>query len=168
MKWAIAGTPGTGKTSASDALDRQVIHLSNVLEEEQFQRGFDADRETMIADVDALSEWIDEREDDIIVESHLAHVLPVNRVIVLRCHPGALRRRLEGRTHPGPTGIDENVEAERLDVILTEAVEQHGEENVFEIDTTDRDPREVADRIEAVLDGSYRPKPGSVSFLQES
>jgi adenylate kinase len=58
----------------------------------------------------------------------------------------------------------ENAESEALDVVLSEAVDQHGQQSVYEIDTTDRDPEAVADAIAAVISGDRSPSAGDVDF----
>ncbi|MFW5917776.1 MAG: adenylate kinase family protein [Halorubrum sp.] len=60
----------------------------------------------------------------------------------------------------------ENAESEALDVILSEAVAEHGVENVYEIDTTDRDPEAVADAIRAAIEGDREPSAGTVDFIE--
>lgn len=166
MRVAVTGTPGTGKTTATDRLDTDldVIHLNAVIEREGFTRGVDEDRDSTVADLDAVGSWLDGRG-DVLVESHLAHHVPVDRVIVLRCHPETIERRLRDRGE-SPESAQENAESEALDVILTEAVERHGSENVYEIETTDRSPEEVADEIEAVIAGEREPGAGNVSYIE--
>lgn len=165
MRVAVTGTPGTGKTTATDALetDLDVVHLNEVIETEGLTTGHDEERDTLVADLEALREWLGERN-DVILESHLAHHLPVDRVVVLRCHPEELERRLAERDEPRAT-IEENAESEALDVILSEAVAEHGEESVYEIETTDRDPDAVAAAIAAVIDGDREPTAGTVSYV---
>ena len=97
------------------------------------------------------------------IESHLAHRLPADRVVVLRCRPDVLCDRLTGRGESAAS-IDENAESEALDVILAEAVGRHGREAVYEIETTDREPRVVADGIEAVIRGDREPSAGTVDY----
>ena len=58
----------------------------------------------------------------------------------------------------------ENAEAEALDVVLSEAVAEHGREAVYEIDTTDRPPAAVAAALEAVVAGDREPTAGTVDF----
>jgi len=165
MRVAITGTPGTGKTTATDRLDTDldVVHLNDLIREEGLATGEDPERGSLVADIDALRERLADRE-DAIIESHLAHHLDADRVVVLRCHPETLRERLLDRGE-GESKAEENAEAEALDVILSEAVDAHGLDSVYEIDTTDRTPDEVAADIEAVIAGERAPSAGEVEFL---
>jgi adenylate kinase len=49
-------------------------------------------------------------------------------------------------------------------VILADAVDRHGRERVYEIDTTDRSPAETGAAIEAVISGDRKPRAGTVDF----
>lgn len=164
MKVAVTGTPGTGKTTATERLDTDldVVHLNDAIEAEELYTEVDEARDSKVADLEAVREWLDGR-DDVLVESHLAHLLDADRVVVLRCAPGELERRLIERGEPAAKAR-ENAESEALDVILSEAVRVHGERNVYEIDATDRDPGEVADEIAAAIAGDRDPSAGDVDF----
>ena len=165
MRVALTGTPGTGKTTAAGRLetDLEVVDLNRLVEAEGLIAGQDDDRGSWIADLEALRDRLAGR-DDVLLESHLAHHLPVDRVVVLRCHPAALRRRLRERGAPAEKAA-ENADAEALDVVLAEAVAEHGEERVYEVDTTDRSPDAVARDVEAVLRGEREPAVGVVDFV---
>ena len=166
MRVAVTGTPGTGKTTAVERVetDLEVVHLNELIREAGLDEGTDPDRGSLIADLEAVRERLDGRE-DLLAESHLAHHLAVDRVVVLRCHPRQLRERLLERGEEGAKAA-ENAEAEALDVILSEAVDAHGLDSVYEIDTTDRDPGAVAADVEAVLAGDREPSAGEVDFLE--
>ncbi|WP_336325796.1 adenylate kinase family protein [Halovenus sp. HT40] len=166
MRVAVTGTPGTGKTTATDLLDTEleVIHLNDLITEEGLTTGHDDGRDSAIADLDAVRDHLDGRM-DILVESHLAHNLPVDRVIVLRCHPETLEDRLADRGE-SEASITENAESEALDVILGEAVNRHGLESVYEIETTDRSPEAVTAEIESVIAGTREPSAGTVSYTE--
>ncbi|MFT4947037.1 MAG: adenylate kinase [Natronomonas sp.] len=166
MRVAVTGTPGTGKTTATEQLDTalSVVHLNELITDEGLTTGHDDDRDSAIADLDAVRAHLNGRT-DILVESHLAHNVPVDRVIVLRCHPEALERRLADRGESGAS-ITENAESEALDVILGEAVDRHGLDSVYEIDTTERSPDEVAAEIESVIAGTREPSAGTVSYAE--
>ena len=166
MRVAVTGTPGTGKTTATEHLDTEldVIHLNDIIKSEGFSTGVDEERGSVVADMDAVTEWLAGR-DDAVVESHLAHNFDADRVIVLRAHPETVIERLRERGDSDSKAY-ENAESEALDVILSEAAHQHGVENVYEIDTTDRGPEEVAAAIEAVIAGEREPSAGTVSYVE--
>lgn len=164
MRVALTGTPGTGKTTVADLVKTKlpVIHLNDVIREADFVAERDTDRGSLVADMDAVADWLEGR--DGLVESHLAHHFQSDRVIVLRCHPEALERRLRERGEPDAM-VSENAESEALDVLLTEAVEAHGQDRVYEIDTTERAPEAVAREVEAVLADTREPSAGEVDFI---
>lgn len=166
MRVVVTGTPGAGKTSASELVetDLSVIHLNEVVEQREFYTEIDVDRDTLVADIDRLRTYLADRE-DVLIESHLAHHFAADRVIVLRCRPAVLERRLLDRGEP-PQKAAENAESEALDVVLSEAVATHGREAVYEIDTTNRTPAETAAAIEAVLAGEREPSAGTVDYTE--
>lgn len=166
MRVAVTGTPGTGKTTAVDHVDTDldVIHLNELVREEELTEGTDEARGSSFVDLDAVSDRLADR-DDVIVESHLSHYLGVDRVVVLRCHPEELESRLLDRGEADEKAT-ENAEAEALDVILSEAVDRHGPDAVYEIDTTNRSPSAVASEIEAVLADERSPSAGTVDFTE--
>ncbi len=166
MRVAVTGTPGTGKTTATERLDTDldVVHLNSVIKDEGLTTGHDDERDSAIADLDAVAGWLEGRE-NILFESHLAHQFEADRVVVLRCHPETLEKRLADRDE-SDASIKENAESEALDVILSEAVERHGTEQIYEIDTTDRSPEEITTDIESIIEGTCEPSVGTVSFIE--
>jgi adenylate kinase len=165
MRVAVTGTPGTGKTTATESLSTglDVVHLNDVIKSEGLTTGRDDDRDTLVANVDAVAEWLDGR-DDVVFESHLAHLFDADRVVVLRAHPETIEERLAERGEPDGS-VAENAESEALDLILSEAVDRHGEASVYEIDATDKTPAAVAEAIDAVIRGERDPSAGDVSFV---
>jgi adenylate kinase len=165
VRVAVTGTPGTGKTTTTELVetDLELVHLNAVIDEADLYTELDDERGSKVADLEAIRERFAGRE-DLLVESHLSHHIEADRVVVLRAHPEVIEERLEQRGEP-PASVEENAESEALDVILAETVEAHGRENVYEVDTTDRDPAAVAAAIEAVLAGEREPSAGEVSFL---
>ncbi|TQQ80014.1 adenylate kinase [Halonotius terrestris] len=173
-KLAVTGTPGTGKTTATEHLaddadgtdgdaDAAVIHLNDEIREHDLYSERDADRDSLVTDLDAAREHLGAWTG--ILESHLAHHFDADRVVVLRCEPSVLEQRLRDRGDSAEKAR-ENAESEALDVVLSEAVEQHGPETVYEIDTTDRDPDAVAGEIAAVRNGDREPSAGAVDFTE--
>ncbi|MFB6224768.1 MAG: adenylate kinase family protein [Haloarcula sp.] len=165
MRVAVTGTPGTGKTTATERLgtDLDVYHLNEIIKDEGFSTGIDEDRGSLVADLDSVADWLDGRE-DVLFESHLAHHFDADHVVVLRAHPETVVERLRERGDDDSKAY-ENAESEALDVILSEAVEEHGVESVYEITTTNRSPEDVASEIQAVVDGEREPAAGTVSYI---
>lgn len=150
MKIAITGTPGTGKTTVTDQLDinYQVVHLTEYIRENNLGEPVEGVTEV---DTEKLKTKIAEEfeSEDVIFEGHLAHHLEVDHCVVLRCNPEILEERLSERDYSDEK-VAENLEAEALDVILSEAVQMH--ENVFEIDTTDKTVDEVTEEVEESIE----------------
>lgn len=162
MMVALTGTPGTGKTETAAALARRgytVISAKETMTEYFIEQ--DRERETMVVDEEA---WAGQfGRVDGIVEGHLTHLLPADRVVVLRCRPDHLTERLRSRGY-SDTKIRENVEAELLDVVLIETLEIHEPEVVLEIDTTGRPVDAVADIIEEFLRGDREAVCGTIDW----
>ncbi len=165
---AVTGTPGTGKTTATNALtehgvDTPVIHLNDEIRDQNLWSERDVERDSLVTDLGAVETHLGEWNG--ILESHLAHRFDADRVVVLRCSPAVLERRLRDRGE-SEQKARENAESEALDVILTEAVDIHGFDSVYEIDTTDRDPMAVAADIRDVLENERPPSAGAVDFTE--
>lgn len=162
---AVTGTPGTGKTTVTDLvagrLGIDVIHLNDVIRDEGFYTERDEARDSLVADFGAVREHLGDWSG--ILESHLAHHFEADAVVVLRCAPAELTDRLTSRGETEAKAM-ENAESEALDIVLSEAVQQVGEDRVYEIDTTGQEPDAVADEVVAVLRGERDPSAGTVDF----
>ena len=66
---------------------------------------------------------------------------------------------------------NENIEAETIDVILCETVELHPEENIFEIDTTNKNIKSVLSSIVEIVKSNFEPtkkyKIGKIDWSEE-
>jgi adenylate kinase len=151
MMCGITGTPGTGKSMIGTELARRghtVVNLTTTIA--PYVTGDDEERDAQIIDVDR---WADEFVPvDGFVEGHIAHLLPCDKIVVLRCRPDELRKRLAQRKYR-EAKILENADAEALDVCLIETVEEFDPSQIFELDTTGHDAAYCADRIEAYIRG---------------
>lgn len=178
MLIGLTGTPGTGKTSVSEFLEKKrhwkVVHLNDLIKEKHLYTEIDEKRDAVVADMELirehLTEIIDGKEKEVIIlESHLAHHI-ADIVIVLRAYPPELETRLKTRGY-SEEKIKENVEAEALDVILVEAFEWC--KRVFEVNTTGKSIEEVGQDIEKIIDhilsGNEEElpeyKPGSIDWI---
>lgn len=164
MRVALTGTPGTGKTSVAAALpDRfTVVDLGSVIASAGLATDRDEVRGTDVVDLDGLRAETADLE-EAVFESHLSHHLDVDRVVVLRCAPTELERRLRERGVRARS-VRENAESEALDLILAEAVDRHGRDEVYEIDTTARSVDDVAAEVVAAIEGDRDPAVGTVDF----
>lgn len=180
MLVGITGTPGTGKTAVTALLERkrqyQVIHLNELIKKEMLYSEIDRERDCVVADMDLVEkrvkELVNNRYPATLLDSHLSHYI-ADTVIVLRTKPHVLRERLAMRNYSGEK-VEENLDAEALDVILVESVEWC--DRVFEIDTSYRSVEETVSNVEEIVEGllkdqekelRQRYKPGSVDWSEE-
>lgn len=162
MMCGITGTPGTGKSLTGDELARRghtVVHLTDTIR--PYITGDDELRDTQIFDDERwAAEFV---KVDGFVEGHFAHLLPCDRIVVLRCRPDELRVRLQQRKYH-ERKIGENVDAEALDDCLIETLELHDRANIFELDTTGHDPLFCADQIEGFVAGKIPAQFGALDW----
>lgn len=138
----ITGTPGTGKTTFAAALIERAPTLTGVdvgqmVRDKQLHHGWDDQYESYVLDEERL---LDELEDELepggrVVEYHAAELFPerwFDLVLVLRVDNSVLYSRLEERGYSAHK-LQENVEAEIMQVILDEARESYREEIVVEL-----------------------------------
>ncbi len=153
MKVGITGTPGTGKTSVAKKLDRDIIDLKEFAK----VKGLGEQKKDFEVDVESLKKELPE---NYWIEGHLAHELPLDYCIVLRTSPSILRERLEKRDY-NDGKISENIEAEAMDLILSQASHL----KVYEIDTTNKEAEDVAEEIERAF-GEKKERKGIVDWTE--
>ena len=106
VRIAVTGTPGVGKTSFCAEADWQVISVKSLAEIHDCIGSVDDDDSAPI-DIEKLNEKLDWNENDLLlIDGHLSHLLPVDAVILIRCHPDTLRNRLFSRDY-GENKINE-------------------------------------------------------------
>ena len=147
----VTGTPGTGKKSISPILAG--LLRMELVEINSFARTRAAPREgdELVVDTKKLGSQLAKRgTTSTVVSGHLlADVLkPASAefVVVLRCDPAVLKRRLASRGYL-PDKVLENVEAELIGVVLDGAVRRFGAAKVHEYDSTGTSPVSLAKRI---------------------
>jgi adenylate kinase len=154
---ALTGTPGTGKSSVAKRLppDLPAVEVQELAL--QLGAGRRWGRRSVEVDLAALRRAFRRFARTTptgVVVGHLAHFLPVRYVIVLRCHPRELDRRLrKARRSARDRGA--NVLSEALDIVLVEALASGAP--VREVDTTRRSITGVA----RIVAGLVRRRPAA-------
>jgi adenylate kinase len=143
----VTGTPGTGKTTFSTRLARELrahyIPLTEYVSKHRLYDGIDRKRKSKVIDIArtraSLSKLLSGTKGLVVVDTHIPDgILPrrtVQKVFVLRCHPRVLESRLAGKKW-NREKIRENVLAELLDSCLTAAVKYYGRQKVVQLDTS--------------------------------
>ncbi len=163
MRVALTGTPGTGKTSVAALLEKEgftIVSLHTLAQENNCICGTDKRRDSQLVDIEKLDTYIQKNfktDEMVFFEGHIGHLLSsMEKVIILRCHPKKLKKRLL-RKKWSAQKVMENIDAETLDVILCEVVENHPINNIFEIDTTNRTIKEVALSVSEIVNTNFEP-----------
>ncbi len=139
----VTGTPGTGKTTLAKKIAKlgfRYVDVEKIIKGQRLSEGKDPKRDTIIVDekklAKALEDYIKKHDEDLVIDSHMSHVISpklVDMCIVTRCNQKELDRRMKKKKY-GKKKIDENIEAEIMEVCLTEAKEKGHKVKVVETD----------------------------------
>ncbi len=173
---AISGTPGTGKSAVgtllSQQLDLELIEIGQIIKDFELHQGMDPQRETLIADIDRLQEYLNRllgsQQKELIITGHFSDIVPdkfLKVLIVLRCHPLTLLERLHKREWASEK-ILENIQAEILGECTSQALANHSYQKIFEINTTTLSTQQVAKIITDILNEKGKQhNVGKISWL---
>ena len=162
MRIGVTGTPGTGKSTISKQLAGKTVDIKEYMEENGL--GTKNQNGEIEIEIDELRKNTPEEPEnnDLILEGHLAHFLDLDYCVVLRCNPEELLERLSKRDY-SKEKIKENVESEKMDLILSQAVQN--QETVFEVDTTSRNVEEVVKEVKNGI-GQKKDRKGVVDWSE--
>ncbi|MBP1910996.1 adenylate kinase family protein [Thermococcus stetteri] len=163
---AVTGTPGVGKTTVSRLLAEKLGYEYVNLRDYALEKGIgEMKGEEIEVEIDELAYNFerDFRGKNVVADGHLSHFLNADLVIVLRANPKLIAERLKERGYSREK-LGENVEAELVDVILVEALEEN--ENVIEVDTTGKTPEEVVEEILDLMRKGVRRRVGIVDWSE--
>ena len=159
---AISGTPGVGKTAISRRISEVLgvpwIDLSQAVIENRLYVEFDDFRASYIIDETRVREYLERMYREYgpyVLASHYAEIVPhhlLELIVIIRLHPLHLLERLTRRGW-SCSKIAENVEAELLSICTRNAVDEHGDEMVVEIDATGRSVDDVVSEILSIVFG---------------
>ena len=147
---AITGTPGTGKTSICEYLEKEgyIFHSVEKLAEENGCLGeIDSEDDSAPVDVHELADkWQCEDAGIVFVDGHLAHLLDVEAIVVLRCNPKVIEERLKQRGY-NDNKISANVEWEMVSGVWSEMLEFEIETPCLEIDSSEKTSQQLCEEI---------------------
>ena len=156
MTAALSGTPGVGKTTVANILRGRgysVLDLNISIHKGGLTGEKDEQRDTYEVDISMIKQrFFDLFKKYDIVEGHLTHHLGLSPVVILRCSPDELRKRMASKGW-SQEKVEENILVEILDVILMESLEMEVKD-IYEIDTTDKLPEEISSDIQDILKGN--------------
>ena len=155
------------KTKRLNGETFEYINITNIVKENKLYIEKDEYMDSYVVDFqkleDHISNIIKSSSKNIVIDGHVSHLLDVDYIVVLRCNPEIISKRLEERNY-NKNKIKENVEAEILDVCLVGALENS--DNVYELDTTDRTLESIVDEIIDALTHK-KTKYGIVNWLDD-
>jgi adenylate kinase len=144
----VTGTPGTGKTTFSKKLAREIgadyVPLTQFISDRGLYTKFDLERKSRVVNLarvkTSLNRLLSKTTHGILVDTHIpAEIVTKNSVklvFVLRCDPRILEKRLR-RKKWKPSKVRENVLAEILDACLIDSVKWYGWRRVVQLDTSE-------------------------------
>jgi len=170
MRLCISGTPGVGKSTVSEKLSEnlgwKLFQVNEIAKKLDAFQGEDPLRDSKILDMEKIKSEIHKIGGDLILEGHVAHEIPCDVVIVLRCNPDILEKRLEERYTNKPEKVAENVNAEILGVITSEAIRAN--DDVYEIDVSCKSVGEIIADIQNIIHGKVGDyEVGKVDWLEK-
>jgi adenylate kinase len=160
----VTGTPGTGKKSVAPLMASKLDLRCVGLNELSLSHGLAASS-SPDSDVDPEELRRIVRREVVGRAVVYGHLVPyvferrsVSKVLVLRCEPGVLKGRLLRRGYSRRKLID-NIEAELIGLLSSDAFAAFGSTKTFEVDTTYSTPTQAAETALGVTKGSRSAPP---------
>ncbi|MCW3996939.1 MAG: adenylate kinase family protein [Candidatus Bathyarchaeota archaeon] len=172
----VTGTPCIGKTTTAKALAEKLnahyINLTEFAKTYNLILGEDKQRKSTIIDEQKMRQKLTQtinsiNNQNIVIDGHYAAAIvptrSVTHVFVLRRNPQELKAFME-KSGYSQNKLQENLQAEILDVCLTEAIEAHASK-VYELDITGKTTQEVIVDIMDVLNMNKKCSVGIVDWI---
>ncbi|KAL9587713.1 MAG: hypothetical protein Q9212_000004 [Teloschistes hypoglaucus] len=153
----VTGTPGVGKTTLCESLTLSTnlkhLAINGIVKERNCHHGWDEQLKSWIVDEDKLLDAIEDevKQGGYLIDWHACDLFPeswIDLVVVLRSDSTALYDRLQSRNY-SERKLQENLDAEIMEVLLNEARDAFDAEMVIELlSNTIGDMEGNASRIE--------------------
>jgi len=156
----VAGTPGVGKTTVGRLLAERLGYGFTDLPEIVRRMGFgelDPESGAVLLTSRTVRMIVEKYVgDNGVLSSHLVVKVPGRRVvcIVLRLNPLVLVKRLRSRGY-GVAKVLENVEAEFVGAVYSDAVKAFGRRNVYQVNVTGIRATAAAGKCLRILEGGW-------------
>ncbi|KAL8755427.1 MAG: hypothetical protein Q9199_003650 [Rusavskia elegans] len=146
----ITGTPGVGKTTLCESLTSitglQHLAINRVAKERECHGGWDDALNSWIVDEDKILDAIEDevKQGGYLIDWHACDLFPeswIDLVVVLRSDSTTLYDRLKARNY-SEQKLQENMDAEIMEVLLDEAREAFDGELVIELQSNTSDDME--------------------------
>ncbi len=152
MKILITGVPGTGKTKLAAVLckrlDWPVLAINDIATKYIIKKGAFGSKIVNIKKTETCLNKLLNKQNNVIVEGHLGcdMKLNVDMVIVLRCTPAVLKKRLKKRNYEKQK-ITENVEAELIDYCSDNTEKNYKKAKIIEFNSSKKSIKEIVKDI---------------------
>lgn len=154
----ITGGTGTGKTSVAKRLAKLLnldyLEVNTLVLEKGFYLGYDIDRDSVIIDDDLLIPHLESIIANTrrlcLVGGMVSLKVTFDLIIVLRCRVKVLRQRLLSRNYPDEK-IEENIEAEIMNIIYYDAIELFSGQHVIEVFNDKQSIDETCNQIISIV-----------------
>ena len=158
---ALTGTPGTGKTTIADILRSEgfrVLSLEKLAEKFNCLGELDYSDNSKPVDIELLNtklehEWENAPNNITFIDGHLSHLLPCDQIIILRCKPDVLEKRLTKRNY-SKEKIQNNVEWELIGGPWNDKEDNN---RWLELDTTEMNQNVVKEQIVKWIVDDFKP-----------
>jgi len=137
MKVLITGYPAAGKTTLAKKLaghfGMTYVDFVTFATTHGCVEDYDEERQCHIINEDCISAALDKINKDLIIDSHIAHLLPGTILILVTADRKIIKERMQARGYPEDK-IQENIDAMNFSTIEDE-IEQQGQQ-VYIVDAT--------------------------------
>lgn len=164
----LIGIPGSGKTIIGKKLSQNFkglfIDIPILVKKKKLFSYYDKEYRSYVVDTKKLRKELNKiyniKDKKIIISSHFPIYVPkkkILKVIVLRCNPLILIKRLKKRKYPHEK-IKDNVISELIDLNYYEAIEYYGKGKVTQLDVSSKKIDVILKEISLIISKSEYKK----------